>query len=59
MPGPAGITQIAKRGEASEHIVTLYPVTDKKGRRGPTKPEDTHEPEASCHGVERKIGGLG
>jgi len=59
MPGPTGITHIAKRGEASEHIVTPYPVTDKKGRRGPTKPEDTHDPEASCHGVEGQIGRFG
>jgi hypothetical protein len=59
MPGPAGIAHRAKRGEASEHIVTPYPLTDKKGRRGATKPEDPYEPEASCHGVEGKIGGLG
>jgi hypothetical protein len=50
---------MAKRSQASEDIVTPYPVTDKKGRRRPTKPEDTYDPEASCHGVERKIGGLG
>jgi len=59
MPGPAGITHIAKRGEASEHIVTPYPVTHKKGRRGATKPEDPHEPEASGHGVEGEIGRFG
>jgi hypothetical protein len=59
MPGPAGITHIAKRGEASEHIVTPYPLTDKKSRRGATKPEDTHDPEASCHGVEGEIGRFG
>ena len=59
MPGPAGITHIAKRGEAREHIVTPYPLTDKKGRRGATKPEDPHEPEASCHGIEGEIGRLG
>ena len=59
MPGPAGITHMAKRGEAGEHVVTPYPVTDKKGRHGPTEPEDTHEPEASRHGVEGKIGRLG
>ena len=59
MPGPAGISHIAKRGETSEHVVALYPVTDKKGRCGPTKPEDTYEPEASCHGVEGEIGRFG
>jgi len=59
MPGPAGITHRAKRGEASEHIVTPYPLTNKKGRRGATEPEDTYDPEASSHRVEGKIGGLG
>jgi hypothetical protein len=46
---------MAKRGEAGEHIVMPYPVTDKNGRRGASEPEDTHEPEASGHGVEGKI----
>ena len=59
MPGPAGISHIAKRGEAGEHIVAPYPLTDKKGRRGATEPEDTHDPEASCHGVEGEIGRFG
>ena len=59
MPGPAGIAHMAKRGEASEHVVAPYPMTDKKGRRGATKPEDTDEPEASRHGVESQIGRLG
>jgi hypothetical protein len=50
---------MAKRGEAGEHIVTPYPVTDKKGRGGATKPEDPYEPEATRHGVEGEIGGFG
>jgi hypothetical protein len=50
---------MAERGEASEDTVTPYPLTDKKGRRGATKPEDTYEPEASCHGVEGEIGRFG
>jgi hypothetical protein len=59
MPGPAGITHRAKRGEAGEDIVTPYPVTDKKGRRRPTKPEHPYKPEASRHGVEGEIARLG
>jgi hypothetical protein len=59
MPSPAGITHRAKRGESSEHVVTPYPLTDKKGRRSPTEPEDPNEPEASCHGVESEIGRIG
>jgi hypothetical protein len=50
---------VGKRSQASEHGVARYPVTDKKGGRGPTKPENTHEPETSCNHVEGKIGGLG
>ena len=59
MPGPAGITHRAKRGEAGEDIVTPDPVTDEKGRRGAAEPEDPDEPEASGHGVEGKIGRFG
>jgi hypothetical protein len=50
---------MAKRGEAGEHIVTPNPLTDKKGGRGATEPEDPHEPEASGHGVEGEICRLG
>jgi hypothetical protein len=49
---------VAKCGEAGEHVVAPDPVTDKKGRRGATKPQDTDKPEASSHGVESKVGGL-
>ena len=48
-----------KRSQAGEHGVAPYPVTDKKGGHGPTKPQNTHEPETSCNDVKGKIGGLG
>jgi len=50
---------MAERGEACEHVVTPYPLTDEKGRHGPTEPKDTHDPEGSCHGVEGEIGRCG
>jgi hypothetical protein len=56
MPGSGGIADVGERAKASEHVIAPDPVTDNKGRRGATEPQDTDKPETSCHGVESQIG---
>jgi hypothetical protein len=50
---------VVERSQTGEHGVAPYPVTDKKGGHGPTKPQHTHEPETSRKDVKGKIVGLG
>jgi hypothetical protein len=59
VPGSAGIAYVAERSQTGEHGIAPYPMTDKKGGHGPTKPQHTHEPETSRKDAKGKIVGLG
>ena len=53
MPGPARVTAVRERGDASEQIAVWDPVARNPGRGGPGQPKDTDENGADSHGTEK------